>query len=80
MYDDHCGRCLDPADLMEHRGGVPSDQHRQAVSELEDADWVGVNVQDVLVADSMLAGAGRDDRLSTHGDKLACGRRLRKRP
>jgi hypothetical protein len=33
---------------------------------------MGIGVADVFVADSMLAGTRRDDRLGTHSDKLAC--------
>ena len=72
MHHDRTASRLDDPDLVEHGGRVGSDEHEQAVVELEHADGVGVGVADVLVADSMLASAGRDDRLSAHVDKLAC--------
>ena len=72
MNDDRGGCSLDHPDLVKDGGCAAADEHRQAVVELEDANWVGVGVQDVLVAHSMLAGTGRDYRLGTHGSKLAC--------
>ena len=58
MHDDGARRRIDDSDLVKHGSGVGADEHHEAVVELEDADRVGVGMQDVLVADSMLAGAG----------------------
>ena len=58
MHDDRTRRGVDDSDLVKHGSGVGADEHHEAVVELEDADRVCVGMQDVLVADSMLAGAG----------------------
>ena len=73
MDDNQTRRGLDNTDLEQNSGSVRSDQHDETVVQLEHADRVGKGVADVLVADSMLSSAGRDDRLNTHRDKLACG-------
>lgn len=72
MYDDQAPRGLDDTDLEQNCGSVRSDQHDETVVQLEHADRIGKGVVDVLVADSMLSSAGRDDRLNTHDNKLAC--------
>lgn len=72
MDDDRAGRRLDHTYLIEDGSSVASDDHRQALVELEDTDGMGIGVADVFVADSMLAGTRRDDRVGTHSDKLAC--------
>ena len=75
MYDNQTRRGLDGTDLEQNRGSVRSDQHDETVIQLEHANRVGKGVADVLVADSMLSSAGRDDRLNTHVHKLACASR-----
>jgi len=70
--DDGSLYAVDDADLVDDRGVVGADDHREAFVELEDADWVLLCVADVLVTDAVLASAGRDDQLRAHPDKLAC--------
>ena len=72
MHHDRTGSRLDdPISWSTAAALAPMSMTKPSV-ELEHADGVGVGVADVLVADSMLARAGRDDRLSAHVDKLAC--------
>ena len=75
MYDNRTRRRLNHANLEQDGRSVRSDEHGETVVQFKHADRVGKGVADVLVADSVLAGAGRDSRLNTQDDKLACDRR-----
>jgi hypothetical protein len=65
--DDNGGLdAVDDADLIDDRVMVGPDDHREAFVEFKEADWVFLCVADVLVADAVLAGGGRDDQLRAH--------------
>ncbi|HYB23177.1 MAG TPA: hypothetical protein VED41_05225 [Solirubrobacteraceae bacterium] len=76
-YDAVCS--AHNANLEQRASTAAADEHREALVHLEDSDRVVVRVQHVLVADPVPPGAGRDDRLGTNDDKLACRRIERKR-
>lgn len=75
-YDAVCS--AHNTDLEQRASPAAADEHREALVYLEDSDRVIVRVQHVLVADPVPPGAGRDDRLGTDDDKLACQRIERK--
>lgn len=77
-YDAVCS--AHNTDLEQRASTAAADEHREALVYLEDSDRVIVRVQHVLVADPVPPGAGRDDRLGTDDDKLACQRIERKGP
>lgn len=52
------------ADLDQSCSEVGSDEHGEVVED-EDADRVVVGVEDAVVGDAVLAGAGEDDRILT---------------
>jgi len=72
MHDDWSRHAVDDTDLVDDRGVVGSDDHRETLVKLKDADWMFVGMLDVLVADAMLAGALRDNQTHAHDDKLPC--------
>jgi len=70
--NDQSGIALDDSDLQESPSSVGTHEHREAVTEVEDAKRVGESVQHVSVIDSVLAGGGRDVRALAHLAKLSC--------
>ena len=60
MDDDRAVGTGDHTDLQQVPGGVGANEHRQAVIEVIDEDWVVEGVDHVVVADAVLAGARGD--------------------
>jgi hypothetical protein len=73
MHDDVSWDAVHDTDLVDDRGSIGSDDHRESIVEVEDPDRVRIRVEDVIVTDSMFACAFRDDRVAAHATKLACG-------
>ena len=76
MNDAWSRRSLDHTDLKENGRRVGSDDQREALIKVVHPDRVGIGVQDVPVAHSVLTGAFRDDRLTAHHSKLTCRDRV----
>jgi hypothetical protein len=56
VHDDRSRYTVENPDLVDDRGVVGSDDQREALVELKDADWLFIGSSDVLVADAVLAG------------------------
>ena len=72
VNDDRCRDTIDDTDLEDDGREVGPDDHRETFVEVEDPNRVGVRVQDVLVTNTMLARAFRDDRIVAAMSKLPC--------
>src|ERR1700690_2082954 len=70
----HDGRqdTVHDTDLVDDRGLVGADHHRESLVELEHSDRMRVGVSDVFIANTVLAGALGDDQLDAHHHKLPC--------
>ena len=71
MDDDRCRDTVD-TDLVDDRREIGPDDHRETFVEVEDPNRVGVCLQDVLVTDTVLARAFRDDRIVARTSELPC--------
>jgi hypothetical protein len=70
MDDDRTVGAVDCADFQQVPGGVGADEHRQAVIEVIDQDWVVEGVDHVVVVDAVLASA-RGDQRSIHASQVS---------
>ena len=61
---------VDHADLQQVPGGVGANEHRQAIIQVIDEDWVVEGVDHVVVADAVLASA-RGDQRSIHTSQVS---------
>ncbi len=57
---------MDESDLQHDRAVAGTDDHDEALLELEDPDRVSVGMKHVLVGHAVLTGTVRDDRFGTH--------------
>ncbi len=78
MDDDQSAVTLDDPDLEQPASRVGTDDHGEAIVEVEHADWMIESVQHVLLPNAVLAGVRRDVHVTTHDTKLTCPRRHRK--
>jgi hypothetical protein len=67
---EHGSDAVHDTDLVDDRGSIGSDDHRESIVEVEDPDRVRIRVEDVIVTYSMFACAFRDDRVAAHATKL----------
>lgn len=77
MHDDWSLRAVNDTDLEDDGRMVGADHHRESFIQLEHPYRVPVGV-DVLVADTVLAGVVRDDRLNPKGERVSAAALLRK--
>lgn len=71
MDEDRAVRAVDDADFDQVADGVGADEHREAVVEVVDENWVVEGMDHVVVADAVFSSA-RGDQRSIHINKLAC--------
>ena len=70
--DDHGHVAFDVTNFEDDGRSICTDHHREPVTEIPDSDGVPVGVENVLLAQTVLQGRWRNDRILEHPSKVTC--------